>query len=127
MSMLCQVCKQRPAKVHYTEIVNQSVVAMNLCVECAEERGIEVHKTSAAAKVKQKVKDDKGAEVEKQVDIPAGSHVIRMDQPYSRMADMLLDTQWYNVNDPRPYDDTGWTLGALHDVKTLRVGDPSLL
>jgi len=29
-----------------------------------------------------------------------------MDQPYSRMADMLLDTQYYNVNDPRPYDDT---------------------
>jgi protein arginine kinase activator len=44
MSMLCQVCKQRPAKVHYTEIVNQSMVAMNLCVECADERGIDVHK-----------------------------------------------------------------------------------
>ncbi|HEX9000642.1 MAG TPA: M14 family zinc carboxypeptidase, partial [Blastocatellia bacterium] len=35
----------------------------------------------------------------------AGSYVVRMDQPYSRMADMLLDTQYYNVNDPRPYDD----------------------
>jgi hypothetical protein len=44
-----------------------------------------------------------------------------MDQPYSRMADMLLDTQYYNVNDPRPYDDTGWTLGALRNVKTVRV------
>ena len=42
---------------------------------------------------------------------PAGSYVVRMDQPYSRMADMLLDTQYYNVNDPRPYDDTGWTHG----------------
>src|SRR5437773_3060646 len=29
---------------------------------------------------------------------PAGSYVIRMDQPYSRMADMLLDTQYYNVS-----------------------------
>ena len=27
-----------------------------------------------------------------------------MDQPYSRMADMLLDTQYYNVTDPSPYD-----------------------
>ncbi len=52
---------------------------------------------------------------------PAGSYIIRMDQPYSRMADMLLDTQYYNVNDPRPYDDTGWTLGALRNVKTVRV------
>src|SRR2546430_4337863 len=58
---------------------------------------------------------------------PAGSYVIRMDQPYSRMADMLLDTQYYNVNDPRPYDDTGWTLGALRNVKTVRVIDKGVL
>src|SRR5581483_10701151 len=42
---------------------------------------------------------------------PAGSYIIRMDQPYSRMADMLMDTQYFNSNDPRPYDDTGWTIG----------------
>jgi Zinc carboxypeptidase len=58
---------------------------------------------------------------------PAGSYVIRMDQPYSRMADMLLDTQYYNVNDPRPYDDTGWTMGALRNVKTIRVTDKAVL
>ena len=40
----------------------------------------------------------------------AGSYVIRMDQPYSRMADMLLDTQYYNIADPKPYDDTGWVV-----------------
>src|SRR5207237_5834758 len=58
---------------------------------------------------------------------PAGSYVVRMDQPYSRMADMLLDTQYYNVNDPRPYDDTGWTLGALRNVETVRVTDKDVL
>jgi hypothetical protein len=58
---------------------------------------------------------------------PAGSYVVRMDQPYSRMADMLLDTQYYNVNDPRPYDDTGWTLGPLRNVKTVRVKDEKVL
>lgn len=56
-----------------------------------------------------------------------GSYVIRMDQPYSRMADMLLDTQYYNANDPRPYDDTGWTLGALRNIKTWRVTDTAIL
>jgi hypothetical protein len=50
-----------------------------------------------------------------------------MDQPYSRMADMLLDTQYYNVSDPRPYDDTGWTLGPLRNVKTVRVKDEKIL
>ena len=59
--------------------------------------------------------------------LPAGSYVIRMDQPYSRLADMLLDTQYYSPRDPRSYDDTGWTLGALHNVKTVRVLDPAIL
>ena len=63
----------------------------------------------------------------KPVTLPKGSYVIRMDQPYSRLADMLLDTQYYNPRDPRSYDDTGWTLGALRNVKTIRVMDISLL
>src|SRR5678810_1375986 len=50
-----------------------------------------------------------------------------MDQPYSRMADMLLDTQYYNVSDPAPYDDTGWTLGSMRNVKTVRITDKSVL
>ncbi len=76
--------------------------------------GVEVH----TADKEITVKDQK---------FPAGSYVVRMDQPYSRMADMLLDTQYYNVNDPRPYDDTGWTLGALRNVKTVRVVDKGVL
>jgi len=76
--------------------------------------GVEVHKADKEIVVK----DQK---------FPAGSYVVRMDQPYSRMADMLMDTQYYNVNDPRPYDDTGWTLGALRNVKTMRVTDQSIL
>ncbi len=63
----------------------------------------------------------------KMVKLPAGSYVIRMDQPYSRMVDMLLDTQYYSTSDPRPYDDTGWTMGPLRNVKTIRVPDTSFL
>lgn len=58
---------------------------------------------------------------------PSGTYIIRMDQPYSRWADAMLDTQYYNVNDPRPYDDCGWTMGALRNVKTVRVTDKSVL
>lgn len=42
--VLCQICKSRPAKVHYTEIVNNNMVVMNLCLECAQEKGIDVQK-----------------------------------------------------------------------------------
>lgn len=58
---------------------------------------------------------------------PKGSYVVRMDQPYSRMADMMLDRQYFNVDDPRPYDDVGWTMGPLYNVKTVRVTDTEIL
>lgn len=69
-------------------------------------------------------KDDKKPQ---ETVIPAGSYVVRMDQPYSRLADTMLDTQYYSSRDPRSYDDTGWTLGALKNIKTVRVTDTSLL
>ncbi|HXC70800.1 MAG TPA: M14 family zinc carboxypeptidase [Pyrinomonadaceae bacterium] len=77
-------------------------------------QGIEVHRATKEFSVK----DQKYA---------AGSYIIRMDQPYSRMADMLLDTQYYNVSDPAPYDDTGWTMGPMRNVKTVRITDKSVL
>ena len=58
---------------------------------------------------------------------PEGSYVVRMDQPFSRGADMLLDKQYYNPDDPRPYDDVGWTVGPLFNAKTVRVEDPAIL
>ncbi|HYL65034.1 MAG TPA: M14 family zinc carboxypeptidase [Candidatus Methylomirabilis sp.] len=60
---------------------------------------------------------------------PAGSYIIRMDQPYSRIADALLDYQYWSPDDPQktPYDDTGWTFGELFDVQVARVTDRKVL
>jgi hypothetical protein len=97
-------------------------------VECAELvnllqlQGVEVNKLDEPVELTLK----QGKE-ETKTKFPAASYVIRMDQPYSRMADMLLDTQFYNPSDPRPYDDTGWSLGALRNVKTVRVTDGAVL
>jgi hypothetical protein len=77
-------------------------------------QGVEIHRADAPFKVG---KDE----------YPKGSYVVRMDQPYSRMADMMLDRQYFNVNDPRPYDDVGWTMGPLFNVKTVRVEDVAVL
>jgi hypothetical protein len=59
----------------------------------------------------------------------AGSYVIRMDQPYSRVADALLDYQYWSPEDPQatPYDDTAWTFGELFGVQVTRVTDPKVL
>jgi hypothetical protein len=111
-----------------------------------ELQGIEVHRTekeirlpastsgrdsdSPKEKSAEKFSADARSKEEKkpaETVIPAGSYVVRMDQPYSRLADMVLDTQYYSPRDPRSYDDTGWTLGALRGVKTVRVTDVSIL
>ncbi|MDE2248500.1 MAG: hypothetical protein KGJ96_07990, partial [Xanthomonadaceae bacterium] len=60
---------------------------------------------------------------------PAGSYIVRMDQPYSRIADTLLDRQYWSPKDPQqhPYDDTAWSMGDLFDVQVVRVTDNAIL
>ncbi|HEX6650050.1 MAG TPA: M14 family zinc carboxypeptidase [Pyrinomonadaceae bacterium] len=60
---------------------------------------------------------------------PAGSYIVRMDQPYSRIADALLDYQYWAPNDPQTdiYDDTAWTMGELANVEVVRVTDVKVL
>jgi hypothetical protein len=60
---------------------------------------------------------------------PAGSFLVRMDQPYSRIADMMLDHQYWAPNDPQRniYDDTAWTFGELGNVRVVRVTDVKAL
>jgi hypothetical protein len=60
---------------------------------------------------------------------PAGSFIIRMDQPFSRVADALLDRQFWSPEDPQkaPYDDTGWSFGDLFNAKVSRVTDRKIL
>ncbi|MDP9204816.1 MAG: hypothetical protein M3P12_05055 [Gemmatimonadota bacterium] len=60
---------------------------------------------------------------------PSGSYIIRMDQPYSRIADALLDYQYWSPNDPQrtPYDDTGWTFPENFTVRSFRVTDQKIL
>ena len=52
-----------------------------------------------------------------------------MDQPYSRIADSLMDYQYWSPNDPQktPYDDTGWTFPELFNVQAVRVADVKVL
>jgi hypothetical protein len=59
----------------------------------------------------------------------AGSYIVRMDQPYSRIADSLMDYQYWSPNDPQktPYDDTGWTFPELYNVQAVRVTDVKVL
>ncbi len=92
---------------------NRPLAAAGL-VNLLRKQGAEIHLAKKGFKIKKKT-------------FPSKSYIIRMDQPYSRCVDMLLDTQYFSPDDPEPYDDSGWTLGPLHNVKTARIMDTKVL
>ena len=76
--------------------------------------GIEVGRAMAEVKLKD------GA-------FPAGSLVVKCNQPYGRLAKILLEKQQYPDNDLRSYDDTGWTMGLMSHADVREISDSALL
>ena len=58
---------------------------------------------------------------------PAGSYVIKRDQPYGRLAKNLLEKQNYPDARLTTYDDSGWTMGLALNVRVVEVADSSIL
>ncbi len=83
-------------------------------VNSMRQQGLEVHKAAANFRA--------GS-----LDVAAGDFVIRADQPYRTLADMYFSVQNYPPANPRPYDDTGWTMQFLRNVKLVAVGDKAIL
>ncbi len=77
-------------------------------------QGIEVGRTTADLKLKDGT-------------FPAGSFVIKGDQPYGRLAKTLLQKQNYPDSSLRTYDDSGWTMGLMTHTKIQETADASIL
>jgi hypothetical protein len=58
---------------------------------------------------------------------PAGSFVIKRDQPYGRLVKNLLEKQRYPDPELRTYDDSGWTMGLAMLVDVKEVNDRAIL
>ena len=59
---------------------------------------------------------------------PAGTYVIRMDQPYRNTAFNLLKTQEFPKDEPNtPYDDVAWTLPLLYGVEGQSIDERAIL
>ncbi|HEY2015683.1 MAG TPA: M14 family zinc carboxypeptidase [Bryobacteraceae bacterium] len=61
------------------------------------------------------------------VEVSEGDYVIRGDQPYRTLADMYFSVQNYPTANPRPYDDTGWTMQYMRNVKLMPLTDKTAL
>ncbi|MFN7948322.1 MAG: M14 family zinc carboxypeptidase [Blastocatellia bacterium] len=77
-------------------------------------QGIEIGRATSEVKLKEGT-------------FPAGSYIIKRDQPYGRLAKILLEKQ--NFPDPnlRTYDDTGWTMGLMTQTEVKEIADKAVL
>src|SRR5579862_2661704 len=57
---------------------------------------------------------------------PAGTYVVRLDQPYRNYAVDLLTPQHYPKDGEPPYDDVSWELPANYHLQALTTGDASI-
>jgi hypothetical protein len=85
-----------------------------LLVNMLRMQGIEVGRAKSEVKLKE------GA-------FPAGSYVVKRDQPYSRLAKILLEKQVYPDPGLRTYDDASWTMGLMSHADVREIADKAIL
>jgi hypothetical protein len=57
---------------------------------------------------------------------PAGTYVVRLDQPYRNYAVDLLTAQHYPKDGGEPYDDVSWSLPAHYHLEVAGTADPAI-
>ena len=57
---------------------------------------------------------------------PAGSYVVRLDQPYRDYAVDLLTDQFYPKDGPEAYDDVSWSFPAHYHLRVIATADPQV-
>jgi zinc carboxypeptidase len=57
---------------------------------------------------------------------PAGTYIVRLDQPYRNYAVDLLTPQHYPKDGEAPYDDVSWELPAHYHLQAIPTADTSI-
>ena len=88
--------------------------AVDRTVNLLRRQAIEVHRAGSEAKV--------GKET-----VTAGSYIIKLNQPYGRLAKTLLEKQTYPDQNLRTYDDSAWTMGLANNIEVQTIDDKAML
>jgi hypothetical protein len=62
-----------------------------------------------------------------ETEVQAGDFIARADQPYRTLAEIYFGLQQFSLDNPRPYDDTGWTMQLTRNVELDAIEDASVL
>lgn len=81
-----------------------------MMINLLRQQGIEVGRTTAEVTL------EEGK-------FPAGSYIVKRDQPYGRLAKILLEKQDFPDKKLHTYDDTAWTMGLMAHVKVTPSAD----
>jgi hypothetical protein len=85
-----------------------------LLVNMLRMQGIEVGRATSDVKLKDAT-------------FPAGSYIVKRDQPYARLAKILLEKQVYPDATTRTYDDASWTMGLMTHTEVREITDKAIL
>jgi hypothetical protein len=77
-------------------------------------QAIEVHRASSEIKTKEGT-------------FPAGSYIVRLNQPYGPLAKTLLEKQTYPDPALGTYDDSAWTMGLANNIEVKTIEDKTIL
>jgi hypothetical protein len=77
-------------------------------------QAIEVHRATAEIKVKEGT-------------FPAGSYIVKLNQPYGPLAKTLIEKQNYPDASLTTYDDSAWSMGMANNVDVKTIEDKSIL
>jgi hypothetical protein len=104
------------AKAPYAYLfpVQHDMTKVGTLLNILRAQGIEVGKLKAAVTVDS-------------VTYPAGSYLIKLNQPYGRLAKNLLERQDYPDPALQTYDDSGWSMGWAFNVDVKPIADKSIL
>src|SRR5688572_15649876 len=87
---------------------------VNRVANLIRRQAIEVHRASSEIKVKEGT-------------FPAGSYVVKLNQPCGPLAKALLEKQTYPDAALNTYDDSGWTMALANNIEIKTIEDKSIL
>jgi hypothetical protein len=88
--------------------------AVDRVVNLLRRQAIEVHRTTGDITLKEGT-------------FPSGSYIVRLNQPYGRLAKTLLEKQTYPDSSLQTYDDSAWTMGYANNIEVKTIEDRGVL
>jgi zinc carboxypeptidase len=83
-------------------------------VNLLRRQAIEVHRATGEIKIKEG-------------NFPAGSYIVKLNQPYGPLAKTLIEKQTYPDAALTTYDDSAWSMGLANNIEIKTIEDRSIL